>query len=200
VSLRDQLLAKGLASKRDAQRVERELKQQRREAQGARRSKAEVEAEARAAAAAEAEAKAEALRAQRREAEARREAVERELRARNLIDAHRSRRGGGQAWWFRRPDGAVERTEVSSGVAQQLRCGEAALVRHTLASGSDVVVVPREAAVRLLEIAPERVLCFVRDTAGISDPSERFLLRDWEPSLRPRRATPADLERLRTCP
>ncbi len=197
MSLRDQLLAKGLASKKDVQRVERQLKHERREAQGSRRSQSEVEAERQAAARAEAEAKAEALRQQRRQAEAHRLAVERELRARDLVAANQVRRGAGQPWWYRRADGTIGRTEVSSGVAHQLRCGELALAELARASGTEVVALRREAALRLLDVAPERLLVFVRDTAGISDPSERFLERS-EPSLRPRRATPADLEGLRS--
>ncbi len=200
VSLRDQLLAKGLASKKDVQRVERELKHDRRDQQGARKPKSVLEAEQRAQAQAEAAAREEQRRLQRLEAAARRDAVEHELRARNLIDAHRTRRGTGQPWWLRTPEGTLERTDVSSGVAQQLRAGEVALVRLVRASGDDVVVLPREAALRLLAFAPERVLFLVRDTTGISDAAERFLARSWEPSWSARRATPADLERFRRKP
>lgn len=197
LSLRDQLLAKGLASKRDAQRVERELQQSRRAQQGNRRSKSELEAEQRAAEQAALQEQARARAERRAAADAAREAWMRGVRARDLVAAHRQRRGSGQPWWIRRPDGTVERTEVSSGVAHELRAGTSALVELARASGVELVVVPAEVARRLAEIAPERIVVWVTDTVGISDPAERFLERT-EPTLRPRRATPHDLLAWRT--
>jgi hypothetical protein len=49
------------------------------------------------------------------------------------------------------------------------------------------VVVTGKGARRLLEVAPERLVFYVEDTKGISDPSEQFLHRQWEASLAPHR-------------
>lgn len=189
MSLRDQLLAKGLVSKKDAQRVGRELKEERRQAQGQRRSKSELEAEERAARAEEAErARAEVL-ARRQEQEARRIALELPRRVRDLVRGNRIRPGRGQAFFHRGPDGVhLARTEVSSGTAYRLRCGELALAWLRPSSGDgEVVVIPRVTAERLLEIDPGAVLFLVSDTAGISDPAEAFAPRTWEPDLRAHR-------------
>ena len=104
-SLRDQLLAKGLVSKKQAQRVDRELKDERRAEQAIRKSKFELrteEAATRAAAEAEAAARRKAERDAR---ETRKEAVERELRVRNLLAGNRLRPGRGQPFWHRSFDG-----------------------------------------------------------------------------------------------
>src|SRR5690606_9409776 len=127
-SLRDQLLAKGLVSKKDAQRVGRELKHERKKDQASRKSKAELEAEERAARAAEAERARAELAARRRESEAKRVAEERPRRARDLVAGNRVRPGRGQPFFHRLPDGRhLGRIEVSSGTAYRLRCGELAL-------------------------------------------------------------------------
>jgi uncharacterized protein YaiL (DUF2058 family) len=188
VSLRDQLLAKGLASKKDAQRVGRELKDVRRKDEGARKSLGELEAEERAARAAEAERARAELAERRRRAEAERMAEELPRRARDLVAGNRVRPGRGQTFFHRGPDGKhVGRVEVSSGTAYRLRCGELALAWLDRGTFSEVVVIPRAAADQLLELAPELVLFLVTDTAGISDRAEAFAERTWEPDLRARR-------------
>jgi uncharacterized protein YaiL (DUF2058 family) len=198
VSLRDQLLAKGVVSKKDAKRVDRELKQERRAEQGARNSKAELEAEERARREAEEQARFEARRRERLEIEARKEAAEKELRVRNLLTANQLRPGHGQPFWHSELGGSrLLRMDVSSGTAYQLRCGEAAIAAHQRPGWLEYVVISRKAASKLLEIAPERLVFFVQDTSGISEPDLAFLARRWDTSLLPHRATERDLERFR---
>ncbi|MCB9685167.1 MAG: DUF2058 family protein [Alphaproteobacteria bacterium] len=189
MSLRDQLLAKGLVSKKDAQRAGRELKEERRHAQGSRKAKSELAREERQARAEEAvRTRAETV-ARRQEQEAKRIAAELPRRVRDLIRGNRVRPGKGQPFFHKGPDGRhLLRTEVSSGTAYRLRCGELALT--WLERGTDdgeVVPIPRAAAEKLLELDPSRVLFLVTDTAGISDPDEAFAQRTWEPDLRPHR-------------
>lgn len=196
MSLRDQLVAKGLASKKDARRVERELKDQRRAEQGSRQAKSATEAEQRARAKAEAEARHAEKLAERRAIEARREAAERALRVKNLLDGNRLRPGSGQPFWHRSLDGRhLLRMDVSSGTAWQLRSGEAAIAgieRH--GNHVEYVVVPRKTALVLREFAPEHLVFHNDDTEGLSAPDLDFLRRQWEPSLAARRARAEDLD------
>lgn len=191
MSLRDQLVAKGLASKKDAQRVERGLKEDRKQKQGARerRSVEEARADAEREAAFKAEVEARALA--RKEAERARDAAEHELRVRRMILDTRVRGKGKQAYWHRRLDSPVlARASVSPRVASMLRQGEVAIVavppRFT-GEAPEYVLVPARTARRLLELEPRLVMAFTEDPRGISAPEEAFLEPDWEISLRPHR-------------
>ena len=180
-------------------KVDRELKEARLAEQASRRSKSELAAEAAAQRAAE-EAGALARRKAERDArEAETSAAERELRVRNLVTGNRLRPGRGQLFWHRSFDGRQAlRIEVSTGMAFALRSGEAgiaALVRSWEGADLEYVVVTRNAALALGEVAPEHLVFFVADPAGISEPDHAFLERRWEATLQPRRATERDLER-----
>jgi uncharacterized protein YaiL (DUF2058 family) len=201
VSLRDQLVAKGIVSKKDARKVDRELKEQRRAEQGSRKRKSATEREARARAEAEAEARREERIAERRELDARREVAERALRVKNLIEGNRLKTGTGQAFWHRSLDGRLLlRLDVSSGTAWQLRSGEASIVAVERLGAVDYAVIPRRAALVLQDIAPERLVFHHPDPMapegpdGLDDPSLDFLRREWEPSLAAHRARPGDVD------
>jgi uncharacterized protein YaiL (DUF2058 family) len=190
VSLRDQLVAKGLASKKDAQRVNRELKAERRADQAQRKSKSELEAEAEAL---RAEAERQQLEQKRAEREAQQQArneVERTLQVRSLLKDNKLRTGSGQPFWHKGIDGQqLLRMEVSSGIAYQLRCGQAGIAALKHKEWLDYVVIPAATVHRLRELAPELVVFFVDDVTGISEPENRFLERKWDTSLRPHRFT-----------
>ncbi len=194
MSLRDQLLAKGLVNKKDAERVERELKEQRRQKQGSRERKhaeeARVRAEEAAALAAQVEARAQA----RRQAEAERDAREQVLRVRRMILDTKVRVRGKQLYWHRRHQSAsLARLSVSPQVAVMLRAGElgiAALLPLTQGGEVEYHVVPARTIHRLTELAPELIMAFTRDPRGISQPDEAFLDASWEISLRPHRWHP----------
>lgn len=189
MSLRDALVAKGLVSKKDARRVNQEAQADRRQAQGARRAKHDVAAEAaEAQRAAEAEAVRERAEARKRR-EAAREEAERQITIRNLIRSNQIRSRGKYRFFHRAMDGVhVPKLEVSDRVAWALRCGECAIVAILDGPEATYGVVNARAAHRLREIAPERVVHFVEDTTGLSDPAEAFYLPEWEISLVPRRA------------
>jgi len=193
VSLRDQLLAKGLVSKKRAKHIERELKQQRKKKQSRRKKKKQVEREQQVRAEAEAQREREQRQAVRRAAAKAQEELQRSTRIRSLILGNRIRSRGRVPYWHKTLDSAeLHRMEVSEGVAWALRAGEAAIVAHIRGLGAEpeYLVVNAGTARELLELAPERVVTFVRDTKGISAPDERFLEADWEISLVPRRAVP----------
>jgi uncharacterized protein YaiL (DUF2058 family) len=204
VSLRDQLVAKGIVSKKDARRVDRQLKDERRAEQGSRPRKSATEAEARARAKAEEEARRAAKLAERREIEARREAAELALRVKNLIEGNRLRPGSGQPFWHRSFELTSEgptlgrhllRLDVSSGTAWQLRSGEASIAALAVRGGTEYAIVPRKTALVLKEIAPAHLVFHNDEAEGLSDPDLDFLRRQWEPSLAAHRARPEDLAR-----
>jgi uncharacterized protein YaiL (DUF2058 family) len=188
VSLRDALVAKGLVSKKDARRVNQEAQADRRAAQGARRAKSEVESEAAVALREAEEAAVRERAAARRARELAREADERAIQVRQLIRANQIRSRGKYRFYHRAVDGRrIARLEVSDHVAWALRCGECAVVAIFDGPEATYGVVNARAATRLLELAPERVVHFVVDTKGLSDPAEALITPEWEISLRPRR-------------
>ena len=198
MSLRDQLVAKGLVSKKKARQLNREQKEERRQAQASRKKKKHLQREAAAQAAAEAEAKEQQRREARRATQAERDALEQRLQVRNIVLGNRMPLGRAQRFFHRGPDGrTVVASQVSSGLAFKLRCGEAALARLDHPTWVEVVAVPRRAAERLHALAPDQLLFFVEDPTGLSAPDLQFHQRDWEVELGPHRATAEDLARFR---
>lgn len=190
MSLRDQLLAKGLVSKKRAKHIDRELKQERKKKQSSRKKKKHLERERQAAI--EAERQAELARKQelRRKANEAREAAHLATRVRSLVLGNRIASRGTVPYWHRTVGGReLRRLSISEKVAWKLRAGEAAIaaIEKGIAGDVDYHVISASAARELLELAPERVVTFVRDTTGISQPDEAFLDADWEISLRPHR-------------
>lgn len=187
-SLRDQLLAKGLASKKDARRVERELKDQRKHDQGHKKRARELEAEQEAGRrAAEAEAQRQRLE-ERRRREAEREAREQAQRIRQIVAGNAIRSRGPFRIHFRKLDGrTLGRMEVSERVAWALRAGDAAIAGLADEREEDYVVISARGAERLSEIAPASVVFWTRDTAGLSAPEECLWKPEWEISLAPHR-------------
>lgn len=199
MSLRDQLLKKGLVSKKRAKQIDRELKHDRKKKQGQRQKKREVEAQRAAADKATAEARVAARRDARLAATQAQQALEREGTLRHIALSNQIRDRGRVVFHHRSVDGmSVIRRGVSDRVAWKLRAGEAAIVGVRWGDRPiEYVVVNARAAEQLAEIDPALVVFHVTDTTGISAPDEAFVAGDWEPSLVPRRATPEDIERLR---
>lgn len=190
MSLRDQLMAKGLVSKKRARSIDRELKQDRKKKQSQRRKKKQVEREQQAAAEAAQEAERARRAALRRAAEEAEAAARLATRIRTIVLGNRVHSRGKQAYRFRAVDGrTVLRMHISERVAWKLRAGEAAIaaMERTLGGDLDYHVISAGAARELLDLAPRRVVHFVQDTEGISAPEERFLEPDWEISLVPHR-------------
>lgn len=196
MSLRDQLLAKGLVSGKRARRIDQEEKRERKQEKGNKKRRRELEREARAREEAENAAREAARREARAEYAAQKERMERALQVRNLILGNRIPSRGSVPFHHKDLDGRrLLRLDVSSGVAHQLRCGEAAVVADHAGPELRYVVVGRRAAERIVELAPRLVVFWAREAEGLRQPDLAFLQRDWEPSLRPRRATPEDLRR-----
>lgn len=107
MSLRDQLLKAGVASKKDAARVDRQKKHEQRKKQGNRKRKSVAEREQQAAETAAREAAVHAKLVARKQREAEREAAEAGLRVRNLITGNAVRGRGKQPFWVKRPSGRL---------------------------------------------------------------------------------------------
>lgn len=189
MSLRDQLLAKGLVSKKDADRVNRELRQERKASQGARESKAEQDRAEKQKAEAEAAAKRAAQEEARRafaEAQAAHEAVH---RIRQIVLGNRMG-GRGPIPFHHRQHGSdrLACLYLKETLARDLRNGEAAIASLRRENGGyDYLVVTRRAAEKLMVLEPERVVHWVRDAAHLGDPAESLLTRSWESGLGPHR-------------
>jgi len=191
VSLRDQLLKAGLASKKDVRRVNQELKAERKQDQGHRDKKREVVA---AEEAAKKAAEEQALRekvAARKAHEANQEAHDKVHRVRQIVLGNRLGAKGGHPFFHKCLDGRrVNRFYVSDRTAFALRCGDLAIAGLVEPDGTETYhLLRRDAAHKLAAIAPEAVVFLVDDTTGISKPEEQFLERPWDASLKPHRAT-----------
>ena len=186
MSLRDQLLAKGLVSKKDVRKANQQSKKQRKQDQGSKRRDSAIEAEQKAAKKAAREAKQAAKLEARRKIEASRDAYERALQIRNTILGNRVTSRGDHPFFFRATDGqTVLRMKVQRSTAQQLANGALAIVALDLGNRYDYVLVGRHVAEKLEELeAPGLIVHWAR---GEADSGEGLLDRDWEPSLTPHR-------------
>ena len=195
MSLRDQLLAKGLVSKKKAKRVGRELKEDRKRRQGERRKKREVQAERAAAEAAEAEAVQAQQLADRKRREQEHERMERALRIRQILTSNRIDVRGKVAFHhFGADRRTIHRIHVSERAAFSLRNGELGVAALGLATDRPTfVVLPRTAIDRLYELAPRTIVFHVQDTEGLSDPALAILPTTADGDLRAHRARPEDL-------
>ena len=200
-SLRDQLLAKGLVSKKKARSVGRELKEDRKRKQGKRRRKKVVEAEERARLDAAREAEREAAVADRKRREAAKARTERALRVLQLLHGNRMKVNGKVRFHHPSADGRhLLRMSVSERAAFQLRNGDLGIAAVAGAGGPSYVVLPRAAVERLKELAPRVVVFHVVDVAGLSDPALAFVPSAAVGDLGARRATEADVARLAVTP
>jgi len=188
VSLRDQLLKKGLVSKKQAREANRALKKARKKDQGSRRKKKVVARETAEARAEREAAELEERRKRRLERDEAKAQVERALRIRNLVWGNRIRVGGKQPFWHPTLDGKqLLRMDVSLRAAEQLRRGELAIAAFDHGNRVDYVVIRGDAARTLRELGARVVVFLVEDVKGILEPEEQFLRRDWESDLRPHR-------------
>lgn len=187
MSLRDQLLAKGLVSKKQASKVNRELKKKRKQKQSKRDKRRDVEAlESKQQAEARDAKQAERVEA-RQQREAARDVHEQRVRALQIVEGNQIRHQGRTHFHFKRVCGRrIGRLEVSEKVAWMLRCGEAAIAVPDVDTESYVVITGK-AASKLKSVSPQNVVFFTENTKGISEPDEAFLVRRWDMSLKPHR-------------
>lgn len=186
LSLRDQLLKAGLVSKKDVDKANRDKKAERKRKQGHRKRKGQARAEAEAARQAALEAELLAKAEARKERDEAREVHERVHRIRQIILGNRMGAKGPLPFHVHSLDGRhLHRLQLPERVAFGLRCGELAVAALQDDDEARYYVIPRRAADKLADLAPEHLVFRVTDTHGISAPEEQFLQREWEPSLRP---------------
>lgn len=191
MSLRDQLVAKGLVSDKRKRDVERQLKQERKNNQGNKRKLREEQAEARARAEAEEAARRDAAARARAEASAAREAHEHVHRVRQIITSRRIGGRGPTRFFYRVGDTRqIGRLSLPDALVRDLRTGKVAVAGFFDEAGRPVAhLVPRVTAEKLAEVAPEALWHWSRDGGALDDPSQGPLRVTWEPSLRARRVT-----------
>ena len=188
MSLRDQLLAKGLATKKDARKANRDLKKKRKQKQSKREKRSITEAKERQKTASQQAKKLAERQQERRVREVAREADERALRVLQMIQGNRIGHQGRTIFHFKKRCGRkVGRMEVSEKVAWMLRCGEAAIAGYEERGQEVYVVISGKAARRISELDGDSILFLTEETAGISSADEGFLKPTWEASLRPHR-------------
>ncbi len=175
MSLRDSFLKAGLVSKKDAQRVEQELRKEQKKAQGNQETKAEREKREAAEIEAARKAREEELIRRRIEANERQRREILEISPRQILRAHRIRyRPGPQKFWFRSPKPPeIWRLDLPEGLAYDLRCGFVALAWCD-DQNPEVLIVDREAAARVRELRPE-LLLFWNEFGADPDPAEQLL-------------------------
>lgn len=177
MSLRDQLLKAGLASKKQVQVAERELKQERRQRQSQRLSRQEEEQQRQAEAAEARDTALEERRRQRAERQEVEEAAARRLRANQIVQHHALRfTAGVQPFWHRTARGpALHRLDLPRKLAVELRAGRLAVVWAEVGGEPEYQVVLRVVAERLRAVLPERVLFLNEKPPDPDDPAEQLL-------------------------
>jgi uncharacterized protein YaiL (DUF2058 family) len=164
-------------SARDKRRVEQELKAERRQAQAQRESKNLVEARERA----ERDQRQRELVARRLEERAERERLTRALAREEQVDQILSFHAfvyhpGPQPFWHRTLDGRfVHRLDLPERLAQDLRSGRAAVAARRRLDEVDYVIVPRDVALRLTPLSPERVVFQNLHAPDPEDQAEKLL-------------------------
>jgi len=198
MSLRDQLMAKGLVSKKRAQKIKRELKQERKSKQSSRRKKKVVDREAEAA-----QAKARAERQEQRLRDRKAREVEKEAhdhvhRVRQIVRSNRLGGRGRQVYFHRVGDTPrIQALHLPDALARDLRGGRVAIAGFQTDGGEwEHHIVPAKVAERLQDIEPSAIIAWTKGKGDLSDPAEVFLHRTWESGLGPRRLRdPLEIQR-----
>jgi uncharacterized protein YaiL (DUF2058 family) len=188
LSLRDQLLAKGLVSKKQAAKAKRDLKRSRKNSQGHQKKKRVVAEEEKEAARHESAVK-EAARLVAAQARKRAEAeMQRAIALRKIVLGQRIGVRGPLRFHHRPLLGtAVVRQQVSEAAARALRAGAMGIVAMR---GREVeyFVLARAAVQEVLKLAPALVVFFQPDGDGADDTEFAFTERTWDADLRARRS------------
>lgn len=181
MSLRDQLLAKGIVKQKDAKRIERELKDERKAQQGARDRKHRIEAEERAKAEAETQRRTEERNQARKAAEIERERHELAVRVQNIIVGNRQKNTGPFVFHFKARDGrTVLRMGVHRRVAEALRDGRMGIACLDRGTHDEYVLLSGSGAQKLADVAPGLLVHFAQ---GPVAPGDGVYERDWEPTM-----------------
>jgi uncharacterized protein YaiL (DUF2058 family) len=177
VSLRDQLLKAGVATRDQVRAAERRLKEERRQQQAQRISRRDEDLRQQEEAQRLQQARLDERRRARAERQELEEALARRLRANQIVGHHALRFGPGvQPFWHPSPASpALHRLDLPRKLALELRAGRAAVVWEDATGEPTFHVVLRPVAERLLSVLPERLLFWNRTPPDPSDPAEQLL-------------------------
>jgi uncharacterized protein YaiL (DUF2058 family) len=199
MSFKDAFLAKGLVSKKDVRRVDDEARRKHKKSKSKQRKKRDLQTEAEQE---RLRLQEEAVRnrsAQRRQREVEEAARDLGPRVRQIILSNRIGSRGVYTFFHRAwKSPQLHRVKVSEAVAKQLRVGELGVVAL---DEETYVVVGKRAVEKLEQLDPSRVVFYRQAPAGPTEAAEGLSIalgeHDRTPDFRPRRATAADIERLR---
>jgi len=199
VSLKDAFLAKGLVSKKDVRRADKEARKRRKHEKGKQRKKKLVQAEAEEERVQSRE-EANRLRGEaRRKREVEQQQRDLEPRIRQIIHSNRIGARGSIVFHHRGwRSSQILRIAVSEDVAKQLRRGAAGVVALDI---DTYVVVGKRALVKMQGLDASRIVFWAElDAVDIDLPAALTQLAHDESrqiDFRPRRATAADIEKFR---
>ena len=179
MSMKDQLFQAGFLSKKELRKANQEAKRERRKKQGGRKKKKVLAAEEKAQAEQKRSEKISALREDRQQREAARLQEARVLQVFHILSHHRLQyRRADHPFWHLAADGkTLHKLFVPDSIALDIRSGRLAIVviGDRAANEPDYAVVPRDVALRVKGLEPERILFLNDEAPGSGDPSERLL-------------------------
>jgi uncharacterized protein YaiL (DUF2058 family) len=182
MSMKDQLFQAGFLSKKELRKANQDSKKKRRSKQGNRKKKRVLAAEDRAAAEKKRSDRIESLKEERQEREVGRLEKARHLQVFHILSHHRLRyRRADHPFWHVAADGkTLHKLLVPDSVAMDTRAGSFAIVviGDMAAEEPDYAVVPREVALRVRGLEPERILFLNDDAPDSKDPAERLFGQD----------------------
>ncbi len=177
MSLREQLVRAGLASRKDLRKINQKLKKDRKKQQATRVSRKVLEERERKARLLEQQERQRQRLEARRLFQAREEARTRDPRCNQILRYHAVSHGHGpQRFWHRTLDGRfLHRLDLPESLAMDLRDGRAAVAVIKELGNEEYVVVSADVASRVISIIPERVVFFNEAPPDPGDPSEHLL-------------------------
>lgn len=191
MSLRDQLLAKGIANKKNARRVAAQERKERKRRQGTKKKRAAAEQEAQAAAEQAERERAAAVREQAQRTREALEAIDLEHELHMVVEKNRVGRRGRVPFHHKALDGVhLRKIWIDEATARRLRTGQLAIGGYARLDGTGRYAIITAHAARLLtEKRPQMVLFWDHSALDATDPSLAAGTAVAEPSLRPHRTS-----------
>ena len=189
MSLRDQLLATGIANKKNTRRVAAQERKERTRRKGTEKKRGEVEREARVAAEQAERDRALAVREQAAKTRVALQALEVQHELHMLVETHRVGRRGRVPFHHKALDGVhLRKIWIDEATARRLRGGQLAIGGYLRRDGTArYAIITANAASALTERRPQMVVFWDRTELDATDPSLAAGTVVGEPSLRPHR-------------